>query len=317
MEPSAPDAPTASRGLALVGLHGRTLRYAEVVPAPGGPGRIRRLGTCDFDVDAEAALFGPEGTPHLDLLARALADVFDGAPLETLVVAAHPDATVSFFSPLPEGLAPEARYAQLRQEAALLADVPADRPVRIRAVPVRSETIGGVAHRWHHALHVPEHVHDRLTLLAQTLGVASYDLSDATQGAAALVRALAPAAEPGAPASDGPLALAVGVYDGHTEYALCRGSEWLHGHYGPSAAPEDTAYFALALLERLGIEPAAVETLYAYGEAVSDERLGLLAELLGRAPQPLDPFARFARRPEGVAPEVLSAFAPVLGAALR
>ncbi|MFN3595752.1 MAG: hypothetical protein ACK41D_00600 [Rubricoccaceae bacterium] len=323
MEPSASDAsyaadtPSTPRGVALAGLRGRTLRYAEVIPEATGPGRIRRLGTCDFDADAEAALLGPEGTPHLDVLARALADVFDGAPLESLVVAAHPNRTVSFFTPLPDGLAPEARYAQLRQEAALLADVPAHLPVRIRAVPVRTETIGGAPHRWHHALHVPEHVHDRLTLLAQTLGVASYDLSDTTQGTAALVRALAPPATPDAAADPPPLVLAVGAYAQHTEYALCRGTEWLHGHYGPSAAPEDTAYFALALLERLGLAPSALETLYAYGDELSEERLGLLAEFLDRPAQPLDPFALFARRPEGVAPETLAAFAPVLGAALR
>src|SRR5690606_19948994 len=156
----------------------------------------------------------------------------------TLLVVAHPPALVSFFTPLPEGLPAPARYEQLRQEAALLADVSTAQPVRIRAVPVRTEVLpgppdAGRPHRWHHA------VHARLALLAKAAGAGTYDLVDATQAAAAVVRARLEALE--LPVPRPPFALAVGAYPGHAEFALCRDGAWHHGLHAPGGAPEDAA----------------------------------------------------------------------------
>ena len=307
-----------SRRVAILGLQGSLLRYAEV--DAGTSASLRRLGTVEFDGDVERTLLGDGGPPLGPALERAVREVFGiddtGAP-EALIVAAHPSHTVSFATPLPELLDAATRHEHLRQEAALLADVPAGRPVRIRAVPVRTENLARTAgappepHRWHHVLYLSETVHARLSLLARALGVSSYDLVDTTRAAAAIVQKLDPSGDVDR------VVLAVGAYAGHTEYALCRGGAWAYGHHGPGAAPEDTAYYALALLERVGLDADTPRRLFVYGDDTSPDRLELLTQMLGLAAEPLDPLVLFDRRPPGADAAQLAGFAPLLGVTLN
>ena len=314
---------TPDPSLAVVALSGREMRYAEVAPAPdGGSPRLLRLGTCDFDADAEAAVFGADAPATLATLADALRDVFSGSQARSLVVAvAAPDST-AFFTPLPAGLAATERDEQIRQETALLADVAPGAPVRVRAVPVRAEaafdgTPDG-ARLWYHVLHVPEVAHRRLGTLAAALGAASYDLADASRAATAVVRALLPDAAGAVPS----VALIVGAYARHTEVAVVRGGEFVFGHFGPGATPEDTAYYALAALEAAGHDAASIGQIYATGDALANRpagvpaRLSVLADLTGTAAVPLNAIGLFGRPVDGATAWELAAFAPVLGAAL-
>ncbi|MEO0558542.1 MAG: hypothetical protein AAF170_10200 [Bacteroidota bacterium] len=313
--------PDASRApLAVIGLSGSALRYAEIERDAAGdrsagriPGRLLRLGTCDFEVDIEKGVLA-DGAPYaIQGIGEALREVFKDTTAQALVVVAHPPHTTSFFTPVPEGMDAAARDEQLRQEAALLADVGSEEPVRVRAVPLRLDAIGGTPHRWHHVTHVSEPIHARLSLLARALGVDRYDLSDSPRAAAAIVRATA-AIQGGA--SDA-IELAVGAYSGHTEVSVSRGRSWLFGHHGPGASPEDTAYFALAALERIGIAPANVDRLHVYGdEGPQGARLSVLSSLLDLEASPLDPLSLYGRRPEGISADHLAGFAPVLGATL-
>ena len=306
---------TGPRSLAVVELSGPALRYAELAPSGGGK-RLRRLGACDFEVDVEAALFAPQGADAQDgpvhqglaVAARAIRQMFDGTEAGALVAVVHPPAATSFFAPLPAGLDAAARHAQLRQEAALLADLPADEALRIRAVPVRQAELDGAPHVWHHVLHVGPAVHGRLARLAQAIGVRTYDVVDATRAAAAVVRALT------ADDAEG-VSVAVGVYAGHTEVAVLKDGVWTFGHHGPGQTPEDTAYYALAALQRVGVAPGGVRRLYTYGDWVAGDRPALLGPMLGAEAEPLDPMSLFSRRPGGASPEQLAAYAPVLGAA--
>ena len=316
MEPSAPDPASADpvvRRLAAIGFAGREMRYAEVEAAPGAAPRLRRLGTCDFEADAAAAVFadgasGGGAADALDAVCTALAEVFDGIGEHTLVVAAHPTETTGFFTPLPSGLDAHARDEQLRQEAALLSDVPPAQPVRVRAVAVRAEAAAEGGRTWYHVVHVAEPVHARLALLAQATGATAYDLVDTARAASAFLRA-------GAVPEDG-LALAVGLYPAHTEVALVAAGQLVFGYHGAGSTPEDTAYYALAAAERVGATPAHVSHIALYGDAGGTERTRLLTEMTGREAAPLDPFAPFSRRPAGLDPLGAAAFAPVLGAAL-
>jgi hypothetical protein len=319
-DPADPADPAVT--LAAVALSGRALRYAEV-ERTGRRQALRRLGTCDFDFAVDEAVLGLTGPSHLDTVAEALREIFRGTPARSLLVAVHPPALPGFFAPLPATLAAPQRYEQLRQEAALLADVSTTQPVRIRAVPVRTEVlvVGKEAepYRWHHVLHVPEAVHARLTLLAKALGARTYDLVDSTHAAAAVVLA-ADAQRPAPPddEDDGLSAtLALGAYPGHVEIAVVQGGQWMHGHHGASGAPEDAAYFAAALLEYLGMSPAEVDRFFLYGEGADPARYGLLGELLDAEPALLDPLAVFGRPPSGAPPATLAAYVPCLGAVLR
>ena len=303
----APSAPAPTRTLALVGLSGAVLRFAEVVERGAAGPRLRRLGAVDFAFDAERAVLG-EGDPEaLRDVTAALTDALGGTEAEALAVVAHPPVTTTFFTPLPVGLPDDARDVQLHQEAALLADVAPTQAVRVRAVPVRTERARGTEREWFHVVHVGEAAHARLSLLADGLGVPGYDVVDATRAVAAALLATVP---PG-----GGVDLAVGVYEAHTEVALCRDGAFLFGHHGPGTTPADTAYFALAALQEAGLDVADAGRLFVYGDAATDDRLGLTGEFLGRGPEPLDPFGAFGRRVE-IPDAERASFAPVLGAAL-
>lgn len=299
-----PSAPPGRRVTAAVALSGPDLHYAEVV-RHAGAARLRRLGAVDFAFDAEQAVFGHGDSDALASVGAALAEVLDGTEAQALVVAAHPTRTTSFFTPLPEGVSESARDAQLRQETALLADLPPTLAVRVRAVPVRSEGGAGGARRWYHVVHVGEPVHVRLSLLAGGLGVPSYDVADTT-------RAVAPLATG---AEGGGVDVVVGAYREHVEVALCRAGELLFAHGGAATTSEDTAYYTLSALQHAGLDAFEVGRLLTYGTVADGGRFALAAQLLDREPAPLDPFAPFGRQPGGDAAE-LAAFAPVLGAAL-
>ena len=319
----------ARRVVAGVSLSGADMRYAEVVHE-GGAARLRRLGGIDFAFDAERAVLGDGDPDALREVGEALAEVLAGTEAAVLVVAAHPTRTTTFFTPLPAGLADDARDAQLRQETALLADLAPTLAVRVRAVPVRSEPGPGGGRRWYHVVHVGEPVHVRLSMLADRLGVPAYDLADTTRAVAALA-ARHPALATGGADDDaggagaGGVDVVVGAYGAHTEVALCRpapggpsgggGGAFLFGHSGAGATPEDTAYFALAALQHAGLDASAVGRMTTYGTAADADRLALAAELLAQEPEPLDPFAALGRDP-GVSAAERAAFAPVLGAAL-
>ena len=111
------------------------------------------------------------------------------------------------------------------------------------------------------------------------------------------------------------VSLVVGAYERHTEVAVARDGVYLFGTHGPSTAPADTAYFALAALQQAGAAGPDVDHLLVYGDDVTDQRLELVVEFVGVRRSPLDPFAHFGRRPSAD-PAELAAFGPVLGAAL-
>jgi len=305
VEPPAPQA--AARTVAVVGLSGRALRYVEVVHDAAGP-RLRRMGLAEFDLDAERAFYGDGDPGALEAISEALVEGLGQTAAETLVVAAHPTTTTTFFTPLPVGLSVEVRDAQLRQETALLADLAPTQTVRALASQVRVEASGpfsdaGTGERdWFHVVHVDEPVHVRLALLADALGVPGYTVADTTRAVASVAGARG-------------VALIVGAYGRHTEVAVVRDGAFLFGTHGPSTAPPDTAYFALAALQQARVPADEVDHVLAYGDDATDARLALVADFLARPVAPLAPFAHFRRQPDASAAEAAS-FGPVVGAAL-
>ncbi len=286
---------------AAASISGRTLRYAEAVAGPDGP-RLRRLGAADFEMDVERAVLHDGGPAAVEAVAAALAEGLGGTEAQALVLAVHPTATTSFFTPLPVGLPADVREGQIRQETALLADLAPSQAVRVRAASVRTERRAEGDREWFHVVHVDEPVHGRLAQLADALALSAYDVADTTRAVAAA-------------ASGAGLDLVVGAYGSHTEVAVTQGGAFLFGTYGPSTAPADTAYFALAALQQAGADAGSLDRLLVYGDDATPERLGLTAEFAGATPQPLDPFAPFRRRPGADAAE-LAAFGPVLGVVL-
>ena len=129
-----------------------------------------------------------------------------------------------------------------------------------------------------------------------------YDLSDTTRAASRVV-------------GGNGVSLLVGAYSRHTEVAVVRDGQYVFGTHGPSTAPADTAYFALAALQQSGVAGPDVERLQVYGDSATPGRLELVVEFVGRPRTFLDPAAAFSR-PLAADPSELASFAPVLGAAL-
>lgn len=302
---------------ASVEIYGRIMRYAEAKRGGGAPPQLVRLGACDFDFDVAETVLGLAGTTHLQTVGTALQEIFDGSEAAKLVVTVHPWNCTSFFSPLPEGMAPAARFEQLRQEAAMLSDASVARPVRVKATPVRIERLpnGRRAH-WHHVLRLSDSVHARLDHIAKRSTATElvdwpHEFTD-TMAAAAAVVARRPEME-----ESEALALAVGLYGDRAEYVLSRGSSWQFGHYAETGALGDGPYFVAALLDRLGATPSDVEHLYLYGDHIEAGSLQGVEHLLDRSVQALNPLDIFGPTRSGADPFVLASYAPVIGALLR
>lgn len=308
-----------SRIRAGVELHDRVMRYAEIDLGDGADAEVRllRLGACDFDFVAADTLLALTGTSHLDTVATAVREIFDGSEATTLHVAVHPWNSTSFFSPLPEGMPPAERFEQLRQEAAMLSDASIARPVRVKTTPVRIETLAeGRRIHWHHVLRFSESVHARLGHIAGSMaegkGKVKHEVVDTTSAAAAVIARSRP--EDG---EDDSFSLAVGVYDGRTEMALCRGETWHFGHYAEADVQNDGAYFVAVLLDRLGVAPGEIGRLFLYGGAKTTEAVAGLEALLGLEAEPLNPLHALRLARSGADDLALAAYVPVLGALLR
>jgi len=322
----------ATRVRAGVELSGKALRYAEVdlgprgfaaerLGAEAGP-RLLRMGACDFDFDAAAAILDPSGPAHLDTIATAVKEIFASSRAERLCVAVHPWHATSFFAPLAAGMSAADRFEQLRQEAAMLADARQPRPVRVTATPVRTETTpAGIAYHWHHVLRLPEAVHARMDHVAHRIGEGvPHSFVDSAGAAAAVASALRPGEERQDQMNDPdavPFSLAVGVFDSCVEFALTRGETWFHSAWAEAAEMSDSAYFGAALLDRLNVPRDQVRRLYLYGEAADSALVAGLEDLLAIEAQPLNPLAMFKRVYNAAEPLSLASFAPCVGAALR
>ena len=302
-------------------LHDRVMRYAEIA-LDGDAARLLRLGACDFDFAVTDALLALTGSGHLDTVATAVREIFDGSSAARVRVVVHPWNSTSFFSPLPEAMPPAERFEQLRQEAAMLSDASVARPVRVKTTPVRIETLadGRRAH-WHHVLRFSESVHARLAHTVGSVGgderEVTHEVADTTAAAATVLARLLADPTDGTPDDDAPFALAVGVYGAHTEVALCRGETWVVGHYAEADVRVDGAYFVAALLDRVGVRAVEVGRLFVYGEPGDAAAAGGLEELLGLPAEPLDPLQVLDSARSGADALALAAYVPVLGALLR
>jgi hypothetical protein len=112
--------------------------------------------------------------------------------------------------------------------------------------------------------------------------------------------------------------LAVGFYDTHIEYALCRQQRWYFSHFASAGEPADAVYYALALLKRLHIPRESVRALHTYGSRpASPSATSWFAEVFGTPCEPLNPIEVVeldGRRPgDGF---VAESYAPCIGAAL-
>ena len=131
-----------------------------------------------------------------------------------------------------------------------------------------------------------------------------------TAGAAETLQRL-PGPEPEVPPE---LALAIGCYETHTEYSLCRRGRWYLSHF--SQGTEDAAYFCMALLHRIGLSAAMVEQVALYGTHVPAALSEQLRLLFPVDPVLLNPVVLTTLNPEALNPAEAVAYVPCIGIAL-
>lgn len=271
---------------ASIELCGNVLRYAEL-ERHGARYRLVRLGRHDFDTDLVDAIHHGTRAEHWKALAEVLGDLFDTPSASRLTVTLHPPATHSFFTALPVALQGHERAQHLRREVGVLMQSDTPRPLRLTADPVYTEEEGDETVEWLHVLALEEEAQERIDLLVGALPFESYRLMLSTHAVASVVGHVE--RREGAGDRRGPYTLAVGWYPSHTEYVLCCDGQWRFGRHMDALAPEDTAYYAAALLQRLQVDPAAVGRLFTYGEAEAAEPFDPLASALRLTPEPLRP----------------------------
>ena len=229
----------------------------------------------------------------------------------------RPDS-FTFFTPIAAELPVRSRQEQIHQQAALLTGTRDPAGLDLASQTVRTaQDSEGEAVMWVHVLATPGPVHERLGHLASSLPVSGFDWVVSTQAAA---RVAAQTDLTGITQAQAlrPFTLSVGRYDGHTEYTLSRDRQWYHSHYTHEAdTPTDRLYFAIGLLNRLGVSPGAVGRLFVYGLDVDSNAYAPFQTIFGVEPETLDPLSalRADRSRFGTSLDV-GAYAPCVGALL-
>jgi hypothetical protein len=307
----------------------------------GATHRLLRLGSCDFDFDVTHTLWGG-GTDATDAgetdtgatgrqvatLREALADVYENTSAEELRAVVHPPKALSFFAPMPAQTAEAERLERFRREAQLLAQAPneggeasrGEIPLHVTAQGLYAEDDGAQQRReWFHVLAVSAGAHARFERVTEPLSLPGVRWTVSMEGAAHTATALQHSREQRT-APDAPFTLSVGRYREHLELALARHGRLHYALHAPGASPADSAYFALSLLERLDVKPAAVGRVFVYG--IADERaipeaFSALGRLTGARPQPLDFRPVVGLNADHLAHDfAVGPYAPCIGAAL-
>jgi hypothetical protein len=303
---------------AAVHIQGATIRYAEVARTSSGA-ELRRLGRERFEFDLMQVLWGEKnGVDVLDEMVGTVGEALHDTEASAVGLVVHPLDVYSFFVPLPDRLSDEERERRVAHQAALVTNTRSLEALYTLRRSVRTATEGGETVEWIHVLAVPQEVEARMrTLLAEVPVPEATGRLLSSEAAARLMGLPATGAEPDA-STDGAddYRLAVGRYAAHTEYTLSRNGLWHHAHAAEGAQPlNDQVYYAVGMLNRLGLSPEDIGHIYVYGDEL--ETAGeSFATAFGGDPVPLDPFAAVDAPTDRPDEEPAPAYVPCIGGAL-
>jgi len=301
---------------AAISIQRDTLRYAEIERSDDGP-RLLRIGEEVFPFDLGRALLREKGDlQQAGEVGATLATAFEGTEARDVRVVVHPPDAYSFFTPISSDVPVRDRRRQLVQQAALVTGVRSADELRMSSDTVRTaQDSDGEPYMWVHVLAVAEPVGARFDEMMATLPISNYSWIVSSEGAARVTSRLE---RTGGSAQEAlrPYTLAVGSYPTHTEYSLSRDRQWYHAHYAEEAhSPENRAYFAVGFLNRVDVPLDAVGRLFVYGIDVDAADYAPFVDLLGRAPETLDPFLVVQDETDNEVRENC-AFAPCIGAGM-
>ncbi len=238
---------------------GTAMRYAEVEHGSSNL-RLHRLGSCDFEFDAEQAVYqgGPE---QVKTIQEALVDVFSGTSSRHFTVVVPAKECVDFYSPLSSTLSEDERKDHLEGEARLVTG--SEEPMALTSDVVASEDSEGEEVVWHHVATMPQVKWDRLADMLGVFEGSQYRYLTCMQAAARVARQFE-ASDPDA------VRLLVGRDDGSTEIGLVVGRQLRSSEVATVTDPADVCYHALAEIKRSGISLRKVSQVFLYGDEDND-----------------------------------------------
>jgi len=304
---------------AAIHIQGPLLRCIELAWKDSGPS-LRRYGHRTFEVDLGRVLWGEGASPEaLDRVEAAVEEELGGTEASEIGVVFPPMEAFSFFTPISAGLPERDRAQHVVQQAALVAGVRSPDSLSITSQVVRTvDKEDEEPIEWIHVLAKPEAVDERIEALVAALPARRGSHWVSSEAAARLVgRAEADGGADKKSETSGPYSLAVGQYATHTEYTLTHDQVWHHAHVSQDPqSPANQAYFAVSFLNRIHVPLGEVGHLYLYGDEADRDEHGPLERLLGRSPEPLDPFQILSELPERPERGTAVSYVPCMGAAL-
>jgi hypothetical protein len=304
--------------LAAIDIYGSDLRYAEVETFDDDSPKLLRLGSCEFDFDLVEDLLQSDAPQHGGEVVAALQEAFDGTEASNLRICVHPPDAFSFFTPLSATLPVQSRQDQILQHAALLTGTRDPDQLELLSHTVRtSQDSEGEPVMWVHVLATPGGIQEQFQQLSSSLPVTDFRWVVSTQAAARVAGQTDLTGITQAQALR-PFTMSIGRYDTHTEYTLSRDRQWFHSHYTHEAdTPTDRLYFAIGMLNRLGVSPGAVGRLFIYGLDVDPHAYAPFQTIFGVEPETLNPLSVLDANPSRYGAQFdVSAYAPCIGALL-
>ena len=301
---------------AAIHIQGPTIRYAEVARTASGV-ELRRLGRERIEVDVVRVLWGEEnGVEALDEMVAAVGGALHDTEASTVGLVVHPLDVYSFFVPLPDGLSDDERERRVAHQAALVTNTRSLDALHTLRRSIRTATEGDETVEWVHVLAVPQEVEARMrTLLSEVPAPEAAGRLLSSEAAARLVEHAGSGGEVDPP-TDG-YRLAIGRYAAHTEYALSHDGAWHHAHAAEDArTPDDQVYYAVGMLNRIGVAPDEIGRLVTYGTEADAGADAVLESVFGCVPAALDPFRQLRRVWEQPDDEGPGAYVPSIGGAL-
>lgn len=304
----------SANAVIAIDIEGPVLRYAEIQPQ-GDRRRLLRLGSCDFEFDVARETLDESHRPaHLNSVAEALGDAFQGTTAEVLNLSIHPMDGLAFSTMVAADVDDGERDGRLRQQAALLTGS-APGTLHIVAETVRTAVLDDEPIEWVHVLAVPRPIQERFQALTKRLPGNDVRWHLSTKGASH-VASYAQKAQT-SDQDQSPVTLAIGQYEGYTEYGLSHGQTWFHSYYEQATTPEDRIYFMVSMMKRLRLSPEAIGHVFVYGEDVALEDYAMVRSVLDAEVHVLNPLDVIEFEQEGLSGEAgLEVYTPVIGVLL-
>ncbi len=266
-----------------IDFNGPRIRYCEVEEGRSGL-KLLRLGSCDFDFDAEEAVLSGLSR-SLETVGEAVGDVFSGSRSTDVSVVLSPASVISFFSPVSNRVTDEEKQHQLEVDTMILGG--RSGALSVVAEPVSSE-VGGDEESvtWYHVAAVPTSVRHHLSSVLTRFDGAAHHFVTSMQAAARVAGRIEARA---ARSTAGAGAAVVGLFASHIEIALLRSSQWLAGATFPATHPSDLAYAILNLAGRANIDASTIGRVHLYGDALQDSAVASVEAVVAADVQRMNP----------------------------